>query len=112
MMIRDLAQLGEQDILVLRELVKAFEGVGGPGFNLVPQYAANIQGIRDSITRTNFHPDDFYSTCARLYGFGLVLEEQRNPSHFEAHERLFRPTHRGITLVEYLQTPGIEMPAE
>jgi hypothetical protein len=41
-MIRNVAQLGQTDILVLRELEIAFQDVGWPNFNLVNGYTGNM----------------------------------------------------------------------
>jgi hypothetical protein len=101
-LIRDVAQLSDLDIFVLREIGNIFENVGGPNFNLYNQYTENMQALRDAIKRSNLHQDDFQAICSRLAGFGLALEEPRNPSRMELHERLFRPTHRGVMLLKYL----------
>lgn len=102
-MVRDIAQLGPIDLLVLRELEIAFRNIGGSNFNLSNQYTENMQSLRNAITRSALHPDDFYSTCSRLSGFGLALEEVRNPSRMEFWERCFRPTHRGVMPMAYLK---------
>lgn len=102
-LIRDIAQLSDTDILVLRELSVAMANVGGPNFNLVNGYTGNMQQLRDAIKRTELHDDDFYAVCSRLTGFGLAMEEARNVSRMAPHERCFRPTHRGVTILGYLE---------
>lgn len=105
-MIRDLAQLGEIDILILRELETTFEGAGGPNLNGVNDYTGRMPQLRQAITRSKLHPDDFYAVCSRLAGFGLALQEERNNSRMDLPERCFRPTHRGKTLLFYLRAGG------
>jgi hypothetical protein len=46
--------------------------------------------------------DDFYSSCKRLEGFGLVIELPRNPGRIAPGDYSFRPTRRGERLVRLL----------
>ena len=103
-MIRDIAQLGEIDIFVLRELETTFQGAGGPNHNLVNDYTERMPQLRQTIARSKLHPDDFYAVCSRLAGFGFALQEERNNSRTDLPERCFRPTHRGKTLLSYLKS--------
>ena len=38
-----------------------------------------------------------------LNGFGLAIEVVRNTSRMQPHEYCFRPTRRGVALLEYLE---------
>jgi hypothetical protein len=63
-----------------------------------------MPALRAAIARSKIHQDDFYAICSRLAGFGLAIEEDRNPGRMSFEERCFRPTHRGMTLVAYLRS--------
>ena len=58
----------------------------------------------DTIVRQEGDRDEFYSTCGRLVGFGLAIEEQWEVNHTQPHERCIRPTRRGLALLVYLSS--------
>jgi hypothetical protein len=60
----------------------------------------------DAIAQAKIQPEDFYASCARLNGFGLAIEVPRNTSRMHVHEYSFRPTHRGLALLECLERFG------
>jgi hypothetical protein len=102
-LIRDLAQLGDRDIDVLQKLSLAFGGLmlNNPSFNS-NTFTDNNEAL-DKIVREESDSDEFYSTCGRLIGFGLAIEEQWPRMHTQAHERCVRPTRRGLALLGYLK---------
>jgi hypothetical protein len=104
-LIRDLAQLGTEDIRALDVLRTAFRDVIAhlPNLDDPNQFAEHIQDYTSAIGVNHFDPEDFYAACARLNGFGLAIEVVRNPSRMRPHEYLFRPTRRGLTLLDYLE---------
>jgi hypothetical protein len=106
-MVRDVAQLGEQDIRVLDMLGAVFLRVmfGNYQLNDPNPFTEKMEAIRNAIVRTGLHRDDFYSTCSRLAGFGLAIEELRNTGRMNPTDRCFRPTRRGMALLTYLGTP-------
>ena len=79
-LIRDLAQLGTEDIRVLDVLRTAFRETVAhlPNLNDPNQFTERIQDYRDAISVNGFDPEDFYAACARLNGFGLAIEVLRN----------------------------------
>ena len=56
----------------------------------------------DRIVEKENDRDEFYSTCGRLIGFGLAVEEQWPMNHTQPLERCIRPTRRGLALLGYL----------
>lgn len=106
--IRDIAQLGEQDIYALRLLKTAFRDVIRhlPNLNDPNAFTERVEDYRTTITLAKIDPEDFYAACARLNGFGLALEVVRNVSRMHPHEHLFRPTRRGLALLDCLERFG------
>jgi hypothetical protein len=109
-LIRDLAQLSESDLDVLRSLREVFGPVAShtPNFHDPNPFTERIGDLRTAIKKLNMHPDDFYSTCARLAGFGLALEELRNETRMHLSEHCYRPTRRGFSLLAYMDAAGGE----
>lgn len=107
-MIRDIGQLGENDIRVLQLLKSAFSRIleGHPNLNVPSAFTENFDLLREALRESGIHTDDFYSSCARLLGFGLALEEVRSGPRMELYDRCFRPTRRGMALLAYLDTMG------
>ncbi len=101
-LIRDLAQLGDRDIEVLGKLNLAFGGLMLNDPKLPSKlFTDNNEGL-DRIVRGEIDRDEFYSTCGRLIGFGLAIEESWPMNHTQPHERCIRPTRRGLSLLGYL----------
>jgi hypothetical protein len=59
--------------------------------------------LKTAIAESGIHPDDFLSTCERLRGFGLGAEVLRNTSHMGPEDFCYRPTRRGLLLLDYLK---------
>ena len=106
--IRDLAQLGDQDLRALGILRTAFAVVitGLPNLNDPNQFTERMQDYRTAIAQAQIQPEDFYGSCSRLSGFGLAIEVLRNPGRMEIHEYCYRPTRRGLALLEKLDRFG------
>jgi len=104
-MIRDLAQLGDQDLRVLAILAT----VHGSAISHMPnlqdphQFSKETPNLRTAIANSGIHRDDFLSTCERLRGFGLAAEVLRNTSHMGPEDFCYRPTRRGLLLLDYLK---------
>jgi hypothetical protein len=104
-MIRDLAQLGDQDILVLGVLatVHASAISHTPNLHDPDTFSRETPTLKVKIAESGIHPDDFLSTCERLRGFGLAAEVLRNTSHMGPQDFCYRPTRRGLLLLDYLK---------
>lgn len=107
-MIRDVAELGEQDIRALGILKVTFASVvnHAPNLNDPNAFTERMQDYRTAIAQAQIQPEDFYASCARLNGFGLAIEVVRNNSRMQLHEYCFRPTRRGLALLECLERFG------
>lgn len=107
-LIRDLSQLGERDIQVLQVLSFAFKGLMGQPSSQIPEeflFTNNHESLEREIAKQPLGRDDFYSTCCRLIGFGLAIEEPWPMTRSQPHGRCVRPTRRGLSLLDYLQRP-------
>jgi hypothetical protein len=104
-MVRDVAQLGEQDIHALDILTAVFASVinYAPNLNDPNAFTERMQDYRTAIAQAQIQPDDFYGSCARLNGFGLAIEVVRNSSRMQLDEYCFRPTRRGLALLDSLE---------
>jgi hypothetical protein len=102
-MIRDVGQLGEQDILALDILETAFRPTYGANPNLTGtnQFVEHLNDLTQAVHVHKIHLDDFYGTCLRLSGFGLATEDR--PAVRPNGERCFRLTRRGLALLDYLK---------
>ncbi len=102
--IRDLAQLGDLDLRVLAILREVFFSVLGmlPNLNNDEYFTEKFEQYRKAITDNNIHPDDFYSQCCRLMGFGLTMQVRHNPSRMTLDVHMFRPTRRGLRLLKLI----------
>jgi hypothetical protein len=103
--IRDLAQLGESDIEALRLLYSNQRDMSA-GFGRVPSdpnpYTERLKPLLASVDKAGVDRDDFYSRCARLTGFGLTLEVQRNKTRQSPGDHCFRLTSRGKKLIQII----------
>jgi hypothetical protein len=105
--IRDLAQLGEDDVQMLRLLRDAYKDVfkRDPNLrdpNLFTQHNETFKHMADKL---EIHADDRLALGARLSGFGLAFE---GVAQVEGH--FFRLTRRGIYLLSLLD--AAETPKE
>lgn len=102
-LIRDIAQLGDADILVLDILERAFRPTYGayPNLNGTNQFVEHLSELTNTISVNKIHPDDFYGTCLRLSGFGLATEDR--PAVRPNGERCFRLTRRGLAMLTDLR---------
>lgn len=103
-MIRDLAQMNDLDLRILSILRDTFMPVLKmlPNLNDDNYFTEKFEQYRKAITDNNIHPDDFYSQCCRLMGFGLAMQVRHNPSRMTLDAQMFRPTRRGLRLLKLL----------
>jgi hypothetical protein len=104
-MIRDIAQLGDRDIQVLEILASVHAGAVShmPNLQDPDAFSRETPKLKTAIAESGIHPDDFLSTCERLRGFGLGAEVLRNTSHMGPQDFCYRPTRRGLLLLDYLK---------
>jgi hypothetical protein len=104
-MIRDIAQLGDRDIQVLGILatVHASAILHAPNLQDPQQFSKETPGLKTAIAASGIHPDDFLSTCERLRGFGLAADVLRDTSYMGPLDFCYRPTRRGLLLLDYLK---------
>ncbi len=104
-MIRDLAQLGDRDIQVLEILASVHASAVShmPNLQNPDPFSRETPRLKTAIAESGIHPDDFLSTCERLRGFGLGAEVLRNTSHMGPEDFCYRPTRRGLVLLDYLK---------
>jgi hypothetical protein len=104
-MIRDIAQLADRDIQVLGILaaVHASAISHTPNLQNPDPFSRESPKLKTAIAESGIHPDDFLSTCERLRGFGLGAEVLRNTSHMGPEDFCYRPTRRGLLLLDYLK---------
>lgn len=107
-LIRDIAQLGEKDLTVLRILasVHASAIASAPNLYEPDAFSRETPTLNRKINESGIHHDDFLSTCERLRGFGLAAEVLRNTSHMAPHDYCYRPTRRGLAVLDYLSAPS------
>lgn len=105
-MIRDVARLGGQDIEVLRILATVHSAAisYAPNLHDSNQFSKETPNLMRAVGVAKIHRDDFLSTCERLRGFGFVAEVLRNTSHMGPQDFCYRPTRRGLVLLDYLQS--------
>ena len=103
-MIRDLAQLGDRDIEALSILASVHASAIShmPNLQSPDWFSKETPALKHAIANSGIHPDDFLSTCERLRGFGLAADVLRNTSHMGAEDFCYRPTRRGLLLLECL----------
>jgi hypothetical protein len=107
--IRDLAQLGSDDIQMLNLLRDAYKEVikRVPNMNRDNDFTDQFDNYKKLISERKIHPDDGLALCARLEGFGLAFEITRNNSRQSVEEHCFRPTRRGMYLLSLLEAAGV-----
>lgn len=103
-MLRDIAQLGEKDLRVLAVLktVHASAISHAPNLNHPDSFSRETPTLKKEVAKSGIHPDDFLGRCERLRGFGLAAEVLRNTSHMGPQDYCYRPTRRGLAVLDYL----------
>jgi hypothetical protein len=110
--IRDLAQLGTDDIQMLKLLRDAYREAiqTTPNMHDPNYFTEHFDSFKRMATGRKIHPDDCVALGARLSGFGLAYEAARNVSRQAPGEHCFRPTRRGLYLLSLLE--AAEAPRE
>jgi hypothetical protein len=104
--IRDIAQLGESDIEVLKILYSIQKDLFiGKHLPRDPNsYTAKNNEVLELADQSGIPRDEFYSRCSRLNGFGLAIEVQRNEGRVAPSDHCFRLTTRGRELVSIISS--------
>jgi hypothetical protein len=103
-LIRDIAQLGDRDLKVLRILAQTHASAikSAPDLYEPDAFSRETAALMRDVRESGSHSDDFLSTCERLRGFGLAADVLRNIAHMAPHDYCYRPTRRGLAILEYL----------
>jgi hypothetical protein len=103
--IRDLAQLGADDIQMLKLLRDAYQEPirTTPNMHDPNYFTEHFDEFKRMATDLNIHVDDRIALGARLSGFGLAYEAARNTTRQTPGEHCFRPTRRGVYLLSLLE---------
>jgi hypothetical protein len=106
--IRTLDEIGEADIKVLAYLYRfqseCFRGDELIDYNLI---FSNMGQLLGNITQTGMSKDEFYARCAKLGGFGLVLNVERRKDVVPPGDYSYRLTKLGKRLMMMLDaTPN------
>jgi hypothetical protein len=91
--VHDLAQLGQDDIQMLKLLRDSYKDVfrNDPNLRDPNSFTRHHDSFKHMADELKIHPDDCLALGARLSGFGLAFE---SVAQLEGH--FFRPTRRGI----------------
>lgn len=102
--IRDLAQLGTDDIRMLKLMRDVYsEAIRvAPNMNRMDDFTDKFDEFKQRTNELNIHVDDSVALGARLGGFGLAYEVPRNQMRQSPSEHVFRPTRRGLYLLSLL----------
>jgi hypothetical protein len=113
-LIRDVGQLGEKDLNVLSILrtVHSSAIATAPNLHEPDAFSRETRTLNGAIDASRIHRDDFLSICERLRGFGLAAEVPRNTSQMAPHDYCYRPTRRGLAVLDYLSTTSEGSEAE
>jgi hypothetical protein len=105
-LIRDVGQLGERDLNVLSILrsVHSSAIATAPNLNTPDAFSRETPALNGAIDVSRIHRDDFLSICERLRGFGFAAEVLRNISQMAPHDFCYRPTRRGLAVLDYLSS--------
>jgi len=100
--IRDLAQLGTDDTLMLRMLCEAHRDAVrvAPNMNSPNAFDQGYGTLKALADKNGLHSDDCLAMGLRLAGFGLA-HHTASGIHYQ-NEIRFRPTRRGLYLLELL----------
>jgi len=104
-MIRDIAQLREKDLKVLAILktVHAVAIESAPDLYEPDAFSRETATLMRKVSESGIHSDEFLSMCERLRGFGLAAEVLRSTSQMAPHDYCYRPTRRGLAVLDYLE---------
>lgn len=104
-LIRDIGQLGDRDLKVLEILGRTHASAikSAPNLYEPDAFSRETPNLNRAINESGIHRDDFLSTCERLRGFGLAAEALRNTSQMAPHDYCYRPTRRGLAVLDYLK---------
>jgi hypothetical protein len=102
--IRDLAQLGSDDVRMLKLLEEVYRPAlrVAPNINRDDMFVVHLDDFKSGAQQAGFHPDDSVAIGARLSGFGLAYEIPRVTTRQSPMESFFRPTRRGLYLLSLL----------
>ena len=102
--IRELSQLGDDDIQVLRILHQLQRNafIGQEQKPDQPQFAGTMERVLITAQQAGMSREDVYSRCARLNGFDLTLQMER-PRGMVAVDYVYRLTRHGKHLIDILQ---------
>jgi hypothetical protein len=102
--IKEIARLDPKDIRILQLLRTVFADVikTYPNMHDPNPFTERQQDLLKAARDAGFEPDDLYSHCKRLEGFGLAIEVLRNPGRMNLGDYCFRPTRRGLKLLSLL----------
>jgi hypothetical protein len=105
-LLREVARLGEDDIFILRLLVESNESVikSYPNLHDPNAFTEQAQAVLKRVDEYKIHRDDFYAHCSRLAGFGFAIETVRNTSRMSPEDYCFRPTRRGVRVLEMVSS--------
>jgi len=73
-----------------------------PNLNNPDAFSRETGTLNTAIGVNGFSRDDFLSACEHLRGFGFAAEVLRNTSHMAPQDYCYRPTRRGLTVLDYL----------
>jgi hypothetical protein len=88
-----------------------------PNLNDPNAFSELAQAILTRVDERKIHQDEFYAHCSRLAGFAFAIVTVRNVSRMSPADYCFRPTRRGIRLLEMISSANetiakIERPIE
>jgi len=103
-LLHEVARLGEDDIFILRLLVESYESVikTYPNLHDPNAFTEQAQAVLRRVDECKIHRDDFYAHCSRLAGFGFAIETVRNTARMSPGDYCFRPTRRGVRVLEMI----------
>jgi hypothetical protein len=103
-LIRDVARLTPMDLKVLGHLEEAYGDLFPkyPNVHDPNPFTEKIQDFKDAVRRSSIHQEEFQSVCERLRGFGFAAEVLRNISRMGPGDYCYRPTRRGLKLLNLL----------
>jgi len=100
--IRDIAQLGTDDTVMLGLICEAHKDAvrNAPNMNDPNGFNHHYRTLKEMADRRGLHPDDCLALGLRLAGFGLAHHTEGSIN--DQNEVRFRPTRRGLYLLELL----------
>lgn len=109
--IHDLAQLGSDDIQMLKLLRDANRDLisRAPNLNKADVFTERFGEFKRMADTLKIQPDDRIALGARLSGFGLAYEAVRNTTRQSPEEHCFRPTRRGLYLLSLLEAAELSI---